>query len=419
MWEIYRISALNIVFQLVSKGAAALVFIILARNLSQNLFGEFFYGYTVARYMTLTLMMGSSAVLVKHWGDISLSNPIKTKKNHGYMNWYMIVALSCSAFICITIAVYDIIFASETISLFEQATSLLFTALIPISLIQNYYISIQKPHYSGFFSCSFNLSWCVLTATAFYVFRLSEWGYIALLLIGLLFINGAIFSYSLRKINLTFSRPTHQNYKFVIAHFATVSFGLADIFIIKMFMTERDVAIFAVAFQLVSLVTFVLGAITSAIVSSLSENYKKETPEQFQVRVTSFARLTAIPAILILFILLFFGESIVSLYGDGYGEAYVLLLIFIIGNFVNVACGFNGWLLNLTGQEGYVGKVFLFVLALKVLLGVFIIKDIGLIGMVSISVLTLIIWNLLLLRRCIRTIGIDTSAFGYFALGKN
>ena len=335
------------------------------------------------------------------------------------MNWYMIVALSCSAFICTAIATYDIIFIGDTISLFEQAASLLFTSLIPITLIQNYYVSIKKPHYSGFFSCSFNVSWCLLTATAFYVFQLNEWGYIASLLIGLLFINGIIFSYSLRTIKLTFSRPSHQNYKFLIAHLSTVSFGLADIFIIKIFMTERDVAIFAVAFQLVSLVTFVLGAITSAIVSSLSENYKKETLDQFQIRVTSFARLTAVPAILILIVLLFLGKSIVLLYGDGYEEAYVLLLIFIIGNFVNVACGFNGWLLNLTGQEGYVGKVFLFALALKVLLGFLIIKDNGLIGMVAVSVLTLMIWNLLLLRRCIRTIGIDTSAIGYFAIRKH
>ena len=418
MRSIYKVSALNIGYQLIAKASAALVFIILARNLSQNLFGEFIFGYTFARYLTLSLMMGSSAVLVKHWGDISLSEQRRTEKNHGYMNWYMIISLSCSAFICITIATYDMIFTNELISPFEQVVSLLFTALIPITLIQNYYISIKKPHYSGFFACFFNLFWCVFTAITFYVFSLSVWGYITLLLIGFLFINGLIYSYSSRKINFILSRPSYHNYKFVTAHFSSVSFGLADIFIIKLLLTDKDVAMYGVAFQLISLVTFVLGAITSAIVSSLAENYSKESSEKFQYRVTNYARLAAFPAIFILFGLIAFGEFIVSFYGDNYNQAYILLIILVAGNFVNVACGFNGWLLNLTGQEGYVGKVFLFALALKILLGVVLVREFGLIGMVSVSVLALVIWNLLLLRRCVKIIGLDTSIFGYFANGE-
>ena len=404
-------AALYLFFQIIAKSSIASLFILLARNIDQGVFGEFVFGLNSARYLTLVFMMGSSAVLVKHWGDLTSSEFGKKENNFHFLNWYILRSLTYSILIFLLFFLFLQIFNLVWLSSVEIFMSVFFVVFIPISLMQNYYISIKKPHYAGFIAMMFNLFWLLITVFWLFVFFNASIKYI----VSSLFILGLFTCFVWYEISRPFTilvrKAHHHNWKFAASHFWSVSFGLADIFLIKVFLDLTDVAVFGVLLQIIGIIAFFLGAISSSIVPYLAEFQTSLSREDFQKKLTLFARIAAIPGVLIIMIFLILGEHVLGLYGQHYVASFDILIIMLLGSSVNILCGFNGWLLNLIGHEGYVARVFFIALIIKLFMGAALCVSFGLAGVAVSFSISLVVWNVMLVRYSLRQTGYNTSIF--------
>ena len=92
-----------------------------------------------------------------------------------------------------------------------------------------------------------------------------------------------------------------------------------------------------------------------------------------------------------------------SLFGDEYIQYSGVLYVFLLGGFVNIICGFNGWLLNLLGDELLVAKVFSASIILKVISAIILIPSFQLMGLAYSYTLALTFWNVSLVLYLIKS----------------
>ena len=78
--------------------------------------------------------------------------------------------------------------------------------------------------------------------------------------------------------------------------------------------------------------------------------------------------------------MIFFGESILGIWGSEFKNAYWILVIIGIGRFVNLATGAVGIILTMTGHEKIQSQISVISLFLIIILNVFLIKFYGVIG---------------------------------------
>ena len=83
------------------------------------------------------------------------------------------------------------------------------------------------------------------------------------------------------------------------------------------------------------------------------------------------------PVVLIMIIL---PERVMSLFGRGFDEAGILLAIMAVGQFINVATGSVGYLLNMSGHEKDFRRVTLFVGPLTIILVILFTHSYGVVG---------------------------------------
>ena len=99
----------------------------------------------------------------------------------------------------------------------------------------------------------------------------------------------------------------------------------------------------------------------------------------------------ASPIVLVMFI---FPEPIMGLFGQGYEEGALLLLIMAIGQFINVATGSVGYLLNMSGHERDFRRVTMFAGPLTIVLSYCLVAGYGVVGAAIATAVGLSLQNL-------------------------
>jgi O-antigen/teichoic acid export membrane protein len=384
---------LNMIFQIISKSVIFLIFIVLAQTLSQSTFGEFVFGYNAARHVSLLLMLGSSAVLVKHWGDVDLSTSARECANFHYMNWYLVIAIAVVLMLFLFIKISEIFGFALNFTNLEKLSFLFAFSIIPATLFQHYFISIKKPHFGGFYQVSLNLVWMLITVVSLMVGYLHNNIYVFSSACAMLICAIAIWSLLAKSYGAYIKKPRNHNKVFIFSHVGGILFGAVDLVLVKVLLGSEDVAAFGAILQLVTVVSFFLGGITSSIVPYLIESSKNPNKKIFQEKITFYVRLAAAPGIILTILILVTGKLLLSLFGDEYIHYSSVLYVFLLGGFINIICGFNGWLLNLLGDELIVAKVFGISIILKLILGVILIQSFQLLGLAYSYTLALAFWN--------------------------
>ena len=85
---------------------------------------------------------------------------------------------------------------------------------------------------------------------------------------------------------------------------------------------------------------------------------------------------------------------IMGLFGDGYEQGALLLSIMAVGQFINVATGSVGYLLNMSGHERDFRRVTFFAGPLTVILSVLLIQHYGVLGAAIATAVGLSVQNL-------------------------
>ena len=141
-------------------------------------------------------------------------------------------------------------------------------------------------------------------------------------------------------------------------------FPLALVVIITTFNTElavfflgwlggsESVAFFKVAMQATVLISLSLSSVNTVIMPNVARYFKQGDKEKTQELLTKSVRLSVFVSVPIILLLLFFGDYLINLlFGAEYVEAYSILVVLCVGQFVNIFMGSVGAVLYMTHNE--------------------------------------------------------------------
>ncbi|MBT8401328.1 MAG: oligosaccharide flippase family protein [Rhodothermia bacterium] len=171
-----------------------------------------------------------------------------------------------------------------------------------------------------------------------------------------------------------------------------------DVILLGLFRDVGEVGIYNAGLKTSVLVTFVLTGVNAVAAPRISELWVKEDLGGLQRLITSVARLSFWPSLLIAILLGLLATPILSLFGSEFVVGKVAMLILIVGRLVNAGAGAVGYIMNLTGHQRISARVFAWAALMNVVLNVMLIPKFGMVGAALATMITMVTWNVWLSR---------------------
>jgi len=181
----------------------------------------------------------------------------------------------------------------------------------------------------------------------------------------------------------------------------------AEIWILGYYRPADEVATYGLAARFAALVGFSLTIVNSFLPPLISELHALADMARLQRMLRAAAGLTTIPAALLFLLLLAWGEPLsVFLFGDFYRGAGTILVLLACGQLVNVAAGSGGFTLQMTGNAPVMMVITLANGTLTLVIGIWLARTHGAIGMAIASMLGMVTQNLAMLLAVRARLGI-------------
>ena len=175
---------------------------------------------------------------------------------------------------------------------------------------------------------------------------------------------------------------------------------------------KRVAGIYAIAVYLSALVPFFLYAFNAAIAPRVSELWARKDHAGLQRTLTHSIRTVALLSVLPVTVLLLLREPLLGFVGSEYLAAGHPLTILVVGQLVNVLMGSVGVLLIMTGHERDAAIGFGLGALLNILLNATLIPRYGMQGAAIATASSTVLWNVALVIRARRVLGVDTTVLG-------
>jgi O-antigen/teichoic acid export membrane protein len=160
------------------------------------------------------------------------------------------------------------------------------------------------------------------------------------------------------------------------------------------FVSSADIAFLSAAQRTAMLTSFVLMVVNMVVAPRYARLWQENKISEIQHLAKWSTRGMLILAAPIVAVMVFLPEFIMGLFGDEFKVAGKLLAIMAIGQFINVATGSVGYLLNMSGHEKDYRRVTFFAGPLTVILCFILINQYGVLGAAIATAVGLSIQNL-------------------------
>lgn len=192
----------------------------------------------------------------------------------------------------------------------------------------------------------------------------------------------------------------------------TFAIGQTGVIMLGMFRTEAEVGHYAIAVKLATLTAFILNAVNTMAAPKFSELFHSDKIEKlFQVAKNS-AKLIFWATTPILLGSIFLGKLVLRFaFGQEFTVAYPVLLILVIGQFVNSICGTTGVFMNMTGNQSAYKNIVSIAAIINIVFNCFLIPKYGIYGAASAATTSVLVWNIGTLLYIKRKFG---KTVGYF-----
>jgi O-antigen/teichoic acid export membrane protein len=178
----------------------------------------------------------------------------------------------------------------------------------------------------------------------------------------------------------------------------------------------RDAGVYAAAARTAGLGAYLLIALLGVMAPMFAELQTRGDRAGLQ-RLASFCAQCAFwPTVVITLVLALSAPFVLGLFGPGFGAGREVLLILLVGQLFNAACGAVGALLNMTGHQDDVARVYGVVCVLNVVGCFALVRAFGVNGAACATTLSLITWNLWLHRLTVLRLRVRPSILSAFAL---
>lgn len=206
---------------------------------------------------------------------------------------------------------------------------------------------------------------------------------------------------------LTTSLPLMLNSGFYVV------LAQGDILIIGYLLNTEQVGFYAAANKIALLVIFVLTAVNAVAAPMISQLYGEGNMQKLQRIVTISARITFTVSLPICLILIVFNESILSMFGEEFTQAGVVLAILASAQVISAITGSVGYILILTDHQNRAVMILAGATVINIALNFILIPIYGIIGAAIATVTSTLIWNILMYISTYRLVGVDSTIIGY------
>ena len=187
----------------------------------------------------------------------------------------------------------------------------------------------------------------------------------------------------------------------------------ADIIMLGIMRTSYEVGIYDVAMRGSELILFIQIAFSISIASTISKLHTKNKILELSSlikRVTLTVVFLTMPIAILLVI--FGGTFIGILFGEEYIVGVLALQILIFGHVFNILSGPSDLVLNMSGQQKFTARSVAIAAVVNVVLNVLLIPKYGVEGACVATLISTVLWNVLLVIQCRIHIGVDTTVLG-------
>ena len=158
----------------------------------------------------------------------------------------------------------------------------------------------------------------------------------------------------------------------VSASAATIILGIMS--------TATEVGLYNLASRIALLSMIVLQIVISVLSPKVAALYAKNEIKQLKQLIYNFTLLLAIVAIILVVGYTLFGLPVIRLWGEGFSQSYIYLLILMFGQFFATIGGTTGTILVMTNNERITGKIAISFMLITILLNFLLILKYGGIG---------------------------------------
>ncbi len=181
-----------------------------------------------------------------------------------------------------------------------------------------------------------------------------------------------------------------------------------NIFILELFITEKEVGIFNLALRIALILNISLVAVGSISTPKFAELwYKKDfvSLEKVVKQSSKIIYFISIPLFIIIFV---FSKEILSFFGKEFEAGASLLIILLIGQLFSILAGNVGGLLNMTENQKILRNTAIISAFLNIILSFMLIPYLGATGAAISTAISISTWNILCIIFTKKILGFHT-----------
>jgi len=186
----------------------------------------------------------------------------------------------------------------------------------------------------------------------------------------------------------------------------------ADILMLGAIKGPEAVGIYGVSSSVSGVVVFVLQAMNVTIAPVLASVYRLNDTIRLQRIVAITTRATFSVAVLFTLLIVIFGEFLLSIFGPEFTVGYQALRFLVFGQLVNAFMGSVAMLLMMTGHERQAAVSAAIAACINIIANALLIPAYGMEGAAIATVISMIMWNILMGYYVFNCLKIIPSALG-------
>lgn len=199
----------------------------------------------------------------------------------------------------------------------------------------------------------------------------------------------------------------------LLFNLSMVIFARIDILMLRPMQDSDAVGMYSIPFKLASYLNFILIAINSVMAPSISQYFHEGKRKELQHMVTQAVRASMLFALPIGLVLIFGADFIVPYFGDDFVTVGFALIVLVIGQLVNIACGPVGNLLIMTNQETAASLVYVFSTLVNIGLNLWLIPIMSFEGAAIATAVSVALTNILMLVFVVAKLKINPTIFRF------
>jgi len=183
-----------------------------------------------------------------------------------------------------------------------------------------------------------------------------------------------------------------------ITHVTVFVLIQADLWIMGLFRSSEEVAIYGASSRLVALVTMPLLIINAVVPPLIAEMYAQNKIRELENILRAVSTLSVLPSLIALAVFIFFGDSILGfLFGSFYKTGGIIIIILSVGQLANIWAGSSGVVLIFTGYQFEMMLITILSGVLMIAMGWWLVGDYGAVGVASAACGGMFLQNILML----------------------